>query len=435
MPKVNNARMIIFTEFLIQCVLFSSLVYTMYFGVLRLPDSYFTRGLWVVLAVIVSFAARLFVRKFNLFLLSNVLVILLAESGGVDEAMAFNLIVGVILCAYQTSLKNREVRAYNDNTIPVMEGQSAESAREAAVRAQAVGNVISMYFIACFAVGYFIGSAVGSELLLNIQSFLCVLFVVLHLVHNNLKKLHAEYELNEKKRDFPASQMREVNRYVTIVSVILVSVAMLIFYNGYYGNIFSYIGAGFKLIIMLIGRLFVFLLGLSGGESEPVRQVITETASTEEPVEVEPVADNDFMELLAEVFGMVLIVILIFGIIYLIKAYAVNFNRTKKIGLDTVEYVANGEKKERMAAGGSRTAAKPSRQTRSVRKLYKKSVVKGMDGKKPDETLVPGSLTRQAITQDEETAARITQLYEKARYSGGDVSGEELNDFKKLLDN
>jgi hypothetical protein len=179
----------------------------------------------------------------------------------------------------------------------------------------------------------------------------------------------------------------------------------------------------------------MFLLGLSGSKSTTTGEQTTEAAT--EPTLTGDLAmdDNDFMELLAEIFGAVLIVALIAGVIYVIKVYASNFNRVKKVGTDTVEYVSSSEKKSRVTASDAQEVHRESRSAKSVRKIYRKSVVSGMKDKKPDVTLPPEELTKAAITDDEARASEITRIYEKARYSNEEVTSVEYEQFKNDLKN
>lgn len=434
MQKVNNVKVIAFTELLMQCVLFLSICYTCYLGILKLDQTHFIDVYWVLIAVIVAFAARKCIRKFNLFVISNVLIIAFAVVTSLQAGegqITFNLIEAALICIYSTSLKNREVNIYKDNTIPIREGQSAEAVRDAAIRSLVAKEAVNIYFLAVIVVGYFVGMAAGSRLLMNIQGVLCILFIVLQIIHNNLKYLKQEYDLNGSKNDFPAEQMKSVSTFVTVVSVILVSIGMAIFYNGYYGNIFSYMGAGFKFIIRMLMKLVIFLMGLSGSSKMQGTIEQTEAATVEEFVGL-AADDNDFMELLAEIFGMVLIAAMVIGVIYIIKVYASNFNRVKKLGTDTVEYVAPTEKKERVSTYDSMSMHKESKSTKNIRKMYKKQVLNGMKGKRVDSTLTPGKLTKAAITEDDIKASEITSIYEKARYSDEAVTQEEYEKFKRI---
>lgn len=435
MQRVNNVRAIAFTELLMQCVLFLSICYTCYLGILKLDQAHFIDAYWVIIAVIAAFAARKCIRKFSLFVISNLLIIAVAVITSLragEGQITFNLMEAALICIYSTSLKNREVNIYKDNSIPIREGQSAETVREAAIRSLVAKEAVDIYFLLVIVVGYFVGMAAGSILLMNIQGVLCILFIVLQIIHNNLKYLKQEYDLNGEKKDFPTEQMKSVSGFVTVISVVLVSFGMAVFYSGYYGNIFTYIGAGFKFIIRMFLKLIIFLMGLSG--SSDMQQTIEQTtAATVEEFAVPAADDNDFMELLAEIFGMVLIAAIVIGVIYIIKVYASNFNRVKKLGTDTVEYVAPTEKKERVSLYGSMSKYKEAKSDKNIRKMYKKQVLNGMKGKAVDSTLTPGKLTKTAITEDDIKASRITSIYEKARYSDESVTQEEYDNFKRNL--
>jgi hypothetical protein len=436
MQKAKYTHTIAFTEFLQQFVIFLSLCCTFYFGMLRLDYTHFKDTLWVLAALAIAFFARKFIRKFWIFVFSNVLILVISYYAGSDETqVTLNLLIAFIMCVYSTSLKNREVQIYKDSSIPIHDGQTVEEVRNAALRSLVAKEAVSMWFIAVIVVGYFVGAAADSSFLMNIQGIMCILFIILQILHGNLKSLKQEYDLNGAKKDFPAQQMMSVSRFVTFISLLLVALGMIIFFNGYYGNIFAYIGAGFKFIFKIFGRIFMFLLGLSGSKSTTTGEQTTEAAT--EPTLTGDLAmdDNDFMELLAEIFGAVLIVALIAGIIYVIKVYASNFNRVKKVGTDTVEYVSSSERKSRVTAYDAQEVHRESRSAKSVRKIYKKSVVSGMKDKKPNVTLPPEELTKAAITDDDARASGITRIYEKARYSNEEVTAVEYEQFKNDLKN
>lgn len=435
MQKDNNIRLIAFTELMLQCVLFLSISCSCVMGIIKPENTELINVVWVIPAVVTAFAARKCIRKFGLFVLSNILIFVIAFLSAPDEmGITFNFIQAVIICVYSIGLKNKEVAIYKDNSIPVRDGQSKEEVRDAAIRSLIAKESVDVYLIAVMVVGYFLGMNADDALLMMFQSVLCILFVILQVLHNNLKHLKQEFDLNEKKKGFPASQMMQVSNYVTIISLVLISVGMLIFYNGYYGNIFDYMGAGIKSVIRLIMKVLLFIMGMSGKEQTITDQAETTTATEEEELEMLPSQDNDFMELLAEIFGMVLIVAIIMAVIYVIKVYASNFNKLKKVGTDTVEYVSSTEKKVRASENTTDGKKKESRSVRSMRKIYKKRVLKGMNGKKPDLSYTPEMITKSSITQDDIQALQITQLYEKARYSDSEITSEEYEKFKKMLE-
>ena len=434
MQKDNYVKLIAFVELILQWVLFSSICYAIYFGVLKLDESFFMRGFWVPLAVTLAFFSRKFIRKFRLFILSNILIMIVCVAAGQGaEMISFNVILGFLICAYSTGLKNREVRIYNE--IPIREGQNAETVRDAAIRSLVAKEAVSIYFVAVIVVGYFLGVAANNSLLMNIESFFCIVFIILQIVHNNLKQLNYAFNIDGAKADFPASQIITVSRFVMISSVLLIAAGMLLFYNGYYGNIFYHMGAGFMFIFRMVMKFILFLMSLSGREQTSQEENITET-EPEELISPEPLPnDNDFMELLAEIFGVVLIVGMLFGIIYLVKTYASAFNKTRKVNFDTVEHVASKEKKSKVTVPVSVPVKKDTRNTHKLRKLYKKSVLNGTSGNTPDTTLVPSRLTSTTITSDEEAGARITILYEKARYSMDNITDQEIDEFKRISNN
>ena len=97
--------------------------------------------------------------------------------------------------------------------------------------------------------------------------------------------------------------------------------------------------------------------------------------------------------------------------------------------------MASKEKKSKVTVPVSVPVKKDTRNTHKLRKLYKKSVLNGTSGNTPDTTLVPSRLTSTTITSDEEAGARITILYEKARYSMDNITDQEIDEFKRISNN
>ena len=142
--------------------------------------------------------------------------------------------------------------------------------------------------------------------------------------------------------------------------------------------------------------------------------------------------DSPIMQALFEGMVFAIIIAMIIAIIYMIRTYVKTFNKTKKLGSDYIEYISPDDENVRADKDVSKVKTKEPREVRSVRKLYKKHILKGTGGKAPDETALPSVLTTENITADSELSEKITAVYEKARYSSEQITKEEKDIFNNL---
>ena len=139
-------------------------------------------------------------------------------------------------------------------------------------------------------------------------------------------------------------------------------------------------------------------------------------------------------EAVAEAVGVVLIAACVIALVWFVVRYVKQINKTKKLGTDTVEYIR--PKKSSIKTENNvyvtQEIISEQKNNKAARKYYKKRVKKGFGRKKPEKTYTPQQLTKYGITADDDNAKRITDAYEKARYSNQTVTDEELNILKKL---
>lgn len=214
-------------------------------------------------------------------------------------------------------------------------------------------------------------------------------------------------------------------------------ISMLAFYNGKYGNMFSWVQLGAYQIARFLVGAFLFLLGLGGsgsGEKKPIEEKKDPQDLLDEIEELE-YTDSPILEAIAETLGFLLILAIFAGIIYILVHYMKNFNRTKKQGFDVVEFVKPKEEKERIKKASEKKDYKESKSVKSVRKIYKMAILKGAKGNIPNCSTLPSKLTIDNITEDKIKAATITEIYEKARYSEENITEEETNLIKNYINN
>lgn len=427
-----------FIEMLEQCIVFLSAIYIFYFGLFKMDNKAILYGLWVPAVAIVAFAARKWIQKIQLFILSNIFIFIIAYLFSLsDEMILSNIIMALVISLYSIKLKNHKISLITDQDMPIRDGYTASQAKEKALKSMLISEAIPIYAVAVMIIGYIVGSIQNIEVLMLVEAFLSILFVLLVLIHNNANYMYRIFQLNKDKADFPAGQLKYVNKYVNIISIVLIIISMLVFYNGKYGNMFSLVQSGAYQIVRFLVGAFLFLLGLGSsdsGEKKPIEEKKDPQDLFDEIEELE-YTDSPILEAIAETLGFLLILAIFAGIIYVLVHYIKNFNGIKKQGFDVIEFVKPKEEKERIKKASAKNNYKKSKSVKSVRKIYKMAVLKGMKGDIPNCSTLPSKLTTDNITEDETKAAIITEIYEKARYSEENITEEETNLIKNYINN
>ena len=435
--KDKSRAWLSFIEMLEQCIVFLAAIYTFYFGLFKMDNTAILYGLWVPAVTILAFAARKWVQKIQLFIFSNIFIFIIAYIFSIsDEMILSNMIMALVISLYSIKLKNHKISLITDQEMPIRDGYTASQAKEKALKSMLISEAVPIYAVAIIIIGYIVGSIQNMEVLMMVEALLSIVFVLLALIHNNANYMYRIFQLNKDKADFPAGQLKYVNKYVNIISIVLIMLSMLAFYNGKYGNMFSLVQSGAYQIIRLLISAFLFLLGLSGGDSE-VKEPIKENKDPQDYIDDTELeyTDSPILEAIAEAVGFLLILAIFAGIIYILVHYIKNFNRTKKQGFDIVEFVKPKEEKEYVKKAYTKNHYKESKSVKSVRKIYKMAILKGTKGDVPDCSSLPSKLTKYNITEDEIKAAAITQIYEKARYSEEKITEEETDLIKNYINN
>ncbi len=417
-----------------QAAVFLAAAVAAYFGLLNKPDREIGMCLLIVVLVVFAYLCRHLIRRFWLFMASHVLMAAAAfYAGNTDsEVFVYVLVVGV-LAGYSIRLKNIAVQQLDESNIPVGDG-GEEMRVNLRMRSLLPGEHMSIYFIAVMAIGYFAGISARRQIIMNMEVILSILFIILQIVYNNVRKLYQVFSLNGGKSEFPVWHLKHVTMYITAAAVIFVLAGMLLFYNGSYGNIFSLAGKGIMQAVRLLlaGVLFIWGLFGSDGELPPENEPPAQSDGVLQGGSGMEMTDSPIMEALAEAFGVMLTLVIAVGLVYLICVYIKNFNRARSQGQDYIENVKPRKKSYSRVAAAGNDRTVPARENRSVRKMYKKLVLRGSRGEAPDKANAPARLTLEHITSDTAQADRITAVYEKARYSDETISEEDIRFFKNL---
>ncbi len=438
MKKDSSVKKLTFAvsmlELCLQLTIFIALAVAAHMGLLRKSSDAIIPCIVVAVGVIVGFLARKFVNRFFIFMLIHALLIAAAALGGGDGAgIGINVCVMIIFSAYSINLKNQAIDRSDFISTPTWGIVEEEEQKEAALRSMVAGERVHMGFLAVMFVGYLVGSVNESLITMNIEMALGVIFILLQIASRNFQRLFEVFSLNIRKNDFPAKQMWSVNKFVNVTVIILVFIGMAVFYNGEYGNLFSILGSFFSAIVKYLVRALIFLLGIfgkEGGTSQVVTQTYTE--ATEETVILEEPQGSQVLDALFYAVGFVLILAAVLAMLYMIKRYVSNFNKSRKQGMDYIEFIKDNGEEVETQRDESIKRKRTTREERNVRKLYKKRVLKGARGKELDLASTPSELTRDNITRDDEIADTITYIYEKARYSDEKITDDEIKIMKNM---
>ena len=425
-------------EALIQCLVVLSFTITVIIGTLGFGINKLTGCFIVIIPVVLTYILRKIIRKFQIFTFINIIILLSSFLLGADYTERFSyVLIYFVIFVYSMRAKYKAIK-YKEVSMQVGESATVQG-RDISGRLEEhlfAGEKVPIAFAAVMVLGYFAGYSRGSTIVLNSQVIICVLFILCQILYNNLEKLNDLYINNADKSEFPAQQLKNVNIFTLVITCVLVLIGMLVFYNGEYGNIFSIISDVGMSGLRAFLKGFIFLLGLFEGKQTDMNEMDTQTEETTEGlISPEDVYQPSHVaEAVAEAVGVVLIAACVIALVWFVVRYVKQINKTKKLGTDTVEYVR--PKKSSIKTENNvyvtQEIISEQKNNKAARKYYKKRVKKGFGRKKPEKTYTPQQLTKYGITADDDNARRITDAYEKARYSNQAVTDEELNILKKL---
>lgn len=422
-------------EIAIQCIVFLAIISAIFFGMLEKPDYALFSCLWIIIPVTLSYLFRHAIRSFALFLISHIVLAcgMVVLMGGYDATeTVFSVMLAAVLLIFSIHTKNAAIEKGDVRFQPVRDGQTKQN-RDEQLRTFNAGEQLPMAFVAIMAAGYIIGMVSGRVILMNIEAVLCIFFIIFQIIYRNIIKMQQVFSIHGGKNEFPAGQFKKVCIFITVAAALLILLGMTLFYNGEYGNIFTLIGSGGMLLVRGIGKLLIFLLGIFGGDPKNViEETISQTQSTEELTTDYQMPESPLMEALAETFGLLLLIAMAAGIVYMLVMYIQNFNKSQTQGRDYIDYIKPEEKSRRQKKEIKKQKNTVSGEIKSVRRLYKAQILKGVGGKSPAGSDTPSELTKEYITADSDTASKITGVYEKARYSDEKISKEEIEIIKNL---
>lgn len=422
-------------EILIMSVTYIAMMAGIYSGVLGKPDRILWHSIGILVPVLLTYAFRRYVRNYFLFMAGHFAIMFGAILLGYDDlSSTFYFIAAAVVCVHSIKLKMRLVdkSLYMRNPTNISAGNSDEGMQVMA--ALAASERMSPYYALVMVGFYIFGGYKGLVKLQNVEVVLFVVFVIMQVLYNQLQSVNRVFYINKDKSEFPARQMIRINVIIAFIIVGLMLAGMVLFYYGPYGNIFTIAGSVLFAVVRLILKMILAIWGMGPEQSStPVEEETTTEKITEELETTKEYVSSGVMEALAETIGLVLLAILAIAFIYMIIQYAKKVSASKNEGLDEMEFIKEENRSEYYRDDSAKKQrTKEDGQNMLYRNLYKKRVIKGSKKKILDETLPPQVLTKENITQQEDEARKVTESYEKARYSKENVSKEDIEYLKKL---
>lgn len=426
-------------EMLLMSVTYIALMAGVYGGLLEKPKNQLWYSFFVLIPVFLAYILRKKVRNYFLFIAGNVIMAVAAYMiGNNDYESTMYCVVTLAICIHSIYLNAQFANKsrYLSNPADLAGADSIEE--ESIVEALSATERMSPFYALINVVAYMIAGNKGNGLLQGWEVILFIAFVVLQILYNQLQKINQVFFTNKDKSGFPAAQMIRINSLIAIILVFCMILGMAVFYYGPYGNVFTIIGGVIMAVVQLFLKIFITVLGsLTLPVSDSMEeQTQTETESTLPVLDAEVYQESHIMEALAEVFGFMLLFASIVAVVYLILRYAKRIGSARKEGFDEVEFIKTDKRDKFVRADHMKTEQeKTDKQSLKYRMLYKKKVLSGNQNKHPDATKMPSELTKENITSKDDAAEKITNTYEKARYSKEEVNQEDMNFLKNINNN
>ena len=279
---------------------------------------------------------------------------------------------------------------------------------------------------AFFVVAMIVGGITGREVIESRALYYGAIFIMLQVIYHNLNNMNDIMIMNHEVSNFPAKQMVGVNTFIISVVALVCMGAMLIINNSY---VYRMLGA-LKDVIIAALRFVP-----NDTEEEPVTfepEVDRTQGDAAMPVEFESGVVQDILNGIAMIIGVVAVIAVVVCIAVAVVRLLKKIHGNDGVSEDIKEFVSPDEKrvgvkrKERKSDYSADDAISVR-----IRKLYRHMVLdKAKKSKKSvNACLTPKELSGQYITAGADDA---TVIYERARYSGEQLTGKELDSMKEI---
>lgn len=429
---IHSIRTVV--ELLSQCVVFMAFSAAIILGVVKKPGSYLAYAVLIVIPVVAVYFARKYIKSLFLFIVVHAVFLVISVILGNTQAESTAYFVSVLaVCIRSISIRMANVRKteyMNESMFSTKTEDVSEDEKKAVM--QTTEHMSVLYGIVMI-VGSTIGGQNGSTRLVSFEAVMFILFVILFLAGNQLKGLSDLFISNTGKSEFPAHRITGINMIVILAVSGLMLIGMLLFYRGESGNIFTMIGA---VLGFLFKPLLKLLLIIMHEKDESLPEQDTTTPTTDDDgsyvnMDAQQFDDNPVMQSVFMAFTVVVIVVLAAVVVYLIIKYARKFKESRDENGDKVEFIGESRQERKIKRQKNKSYSPEIQINEQFRRAFKKAAVSKESRKNEGlntklNYMQPEDITIKRITDDKEAAGRITESYEKARYSDKNISKEEL---------
>ncbi len=292
----------------------------------------------------------------------------------------------------------------------------------------------AIYYELLFLAVYFLGLYLKSPWLCSLMIYLSMGYLLIILLHTNLKNMGDFFRVNKDVSNLPSAQIRLVNRVILLIlSVITIAAMILVPLSG--------LGDGIKALgSMLFGLLktilrFIFSAN-DGAEEQPEISTPIKSPFTDQTPAADPSWLTAMWNFLADVFFLLAYVAIPLAIIFFIYKFIRRFYRSGAAEdsrfltnvsneTDTISSIAP---EQRVSHRDDKLGRDPNG---IVRRKYKKVILKHAS-QTPPSNLTPEELETFSGLSKTDEVQMLHRLYEQARYSQNGVTKPEAHSAKNL---
>lgn len=278
---------------------------------------------------------------------------------------------------------------------------------------------------------YIVGNTLVSESAFVVPMYCTIIYLVSYMIWYNINNLDEFIAENGKVKSFNTEQFINMNSVLLSIFVVLCAATMFIMPRI---HLQEGIWAVVRVILsglLVIVRQFTKYLPKGGKElEESLESVITRDEEVGElPVGLGISEGNDILDMIMFVFAFVIAASMIVLLIKALKDIRYKQNR----GVDVKEFIKpvfkpnfnfTKQDKENIVDDGPDNI--------KVRKMYRRLIKKNIKKKEKVSLNVPPSQLSAIVVNDVERSEKLTEIYEKARYSNNQVQAEDVEFVKKL---
>lgn len=287
------------------------------------------------------------------------------------------------------------------------------------------GKCASFWYVLLFVFSYVCGKTFYVKEI-EVCSLICsILFLVLYLFLSGVYVNEKFIRENENVKNFPKERMRKI--YTALLSIFCAvavfaasAAAVVKVDNSFFTDKIS------DALHVLYEKLPKTQENYSRAENETFSGTVDYSETAEDFGIYKK--NNEWIEKI----GTVLSIIILFAavcvfIIWILRKTVKTLMLSKKFGSDETEFILNSDKHENVFFGKKSKVEKECSESKKIRKMYKKYVLKNVRH-------IRNSDTPKIIEKNmEKSAEEITRIYEKVRYSNHECTKEDVFKMKNAL--